>query len=284
MNKDRLDDFFNLISISAMFSKENKPKNDAFRYLHNKIYRDFICILNLLAFEGDDFKEQACIILRSTIEAVLIYCNLLCDETMCDDFLSDSQLFEFADLVVFYSNLLDLSEEEIQQITGKDKGENARQLKCDIEQSFKVLTDRNKQLILKKMELEEFCFDINKLQNFCRHYTPFLSNVFKMLEKLDEYKIYGARQVNSVGFVYGEYSKLSHRIHNCYPYFKSDIGEKTDKIMTVPDILHLMHVLNMNCLLAIKFNKKLAQLPNEIIEALSKYLCGHYGIEDVLHM
>lgn len=281
MNKNERQKIYELISICSKFLKNNNPEQDAIKYLYNKIYKDYVCIFELLEKE-DYFLEQANVLLRSALEAVILYCNLLCDENLCDEYLSLAQLFEFADMIIFYSGLLEMSPEQIIRITNKTREEFTDLAKEEICASFEGLNESNKKVILKETGQKEFDFDMNKLKKFCRYYAPFLSRLGDMLSKLDEYKIYGEHSsVNIKKFIYEYYSRLSHRTHNCYPYFKTSDGRTVKKGLEIKEIFHLISFLNQLCVLAMKLNKNLKALPADVIEVFSKYTCCYYGVDDI---
>lgn len=180
--------------------------------LLRKIISNLECINKLLA---EQFTHETLIILRSSIETVVLFCYLTTHLDKQPEYISDSELIEFKNTFILVKNW----KKDID--TGNPLNLNLQDAISYHEQIFnEKLSDYNKKYILEQLKFTEYIVTLDNLDiidNFFRKdkriRKPFFMDMEKMYSELPKLSEIGAEFRD---LVYSDYNVNSQVAHGQY--------------------------------------------------------------------
>lgn len=155
--------------------------------------------------------NEANIILRSAIESCIIFCYLIQNPNEIDTYLNDSQMLKFKNSIIDYKNIM--REKDNPLMADIYQMYDIEKIQKLLEDSFKCLTCKNQEIILKKIKKETFCFNEENfkiLDKYFKHWKPDFMSLKDLYSKISKFPITDIELRNFMFSYYNIFSQITH--------------------------------------------------------------------------
>ncbi len=168
-----------------------------------------------LLIESKHYNE-ACIIIRSATESVILFCYLTEFPDKIQEYVKDCQMLRFKNHFIAYKKYKEAESKDYMQDVISQFSEE--ELIAEQKRLFDILHEDNKKIILKKINKDKYTLNdkiVDKLDNFFRKELkkPFFMKLEKMYNEILSFKV-GSMELRD--FLYQNYNLNSQTTHGEY--------------------------------------------------------------------